>query len=271
MTAFRIAAVGDNCIDEFAAPFNKSLIGGNALNVAVQLRRLGHASYYFGMTGQDSNGDRVRNTLATWNVDQSYAKVGNGATGRTIISVDGSGERTIEFEDFGVCALYVPSEEDIKILLSMDHVHLGWIADGGRLRKRLTSANVSVSQDISVNADFNDIQVKGLSVAFSSAGSSRIEALRVADRLLEDGARVAAVTMGEVGSLAKSGIEFFETGIEPVKVVDTTGAGDSFVAGFLSGYLVEGSLMDGLNRGRICSALTCKHLGGFPQDIPPSG
>lgn len=44
----RFAAVGDNCIDRYLAPVGDCLVGGNAVNVAVQLARLGRRASYFG-------------------------------------------------------------------------------------------------------------------------------------------------------------------------------------------------------------------------------
>ncbi|TIU91193.1 MAG: fructoselysine 6-kinase, partial [Mesorhizobium sp.] len=74
-----------------------------------------------------------------------------------------SGERLIAAEDFGACAGYAPHEAELAILEAMDHVHIGWLDDGGALRRRLSRAGVSVSQDISVNADPANLGVEGLS------------------------------------------------------------------------------------------------------------
>jgi fructoselysine 6-kinase len=59
----RIATVGDNCIDRYLPPVDRSLVGGNAVNVAVNLRRAGHPAAYFGAVGDDEDGMRTRGVL----------------------------------------------------------------------------------------------------------------------------------------------------------------------------------------------------------------
>jgi fructoselysine 6-kinase len=169
------------------------------------------------------------------------------------------------FEDFGVCAGYRPSAEDLVVLKTMDHVHIGWLDDGGILRESLASSGISVSQDVSVNADPANLGVDGLSVAFGSAGDDEATVEAMLDRFLSAGVGVAVVTRGSLGSLAATREERAETGIKDVDVVDTTGAGDSFIAGFLSVRLRGGMLQAAVEAGRDQAALACSHVGGFPQ------
>lgn len=166
MSSFRFAAVGDNCIDRLGAPIGRSLVGGNALNVAVQLARLGHNSFYFGAVGRDAEGERTRGELEANRVAVKHLRLDQRNTAWTDIKVLPSGERLIAAEDFGACAGYAPDEAELAILGTMDHVHIGWLDDGGALRRRLSRAGVSVSQDISVNADPADLGVEGLSIVF---------------------------------------------------------------------------------------------------------
>jgi fructoselysine 6-kinase len=265
MKKLRFASVGDNCIDRFRAPVAQSLVGGNAVNVAVQLARLGHISYYFGAVGPDPDGVRTRALLAENGVKVDHVQVRNGKTAFTDIEVLPSGDRVLAFEDFGVCAGYRPTPPEVEILKTMDHVHLGWMDDNGALRQVLSRAGISVSQDISVNTDVANIGVAGLSIAFGSAGSDDAAMERMLQDLVSEGAALAVVTRGEKGSVAASVSDRASTGIVPVDVVDTTGAGDSFIAGFLSARLQGRALDPCLVAGRDLAAETCQHVGGFPQ------
>lgn len=269
MKTFRFAAVGDNCIDRFRPPVSQSLVGGNAVNVAVQLAILGHEAHYFGAVGRDADGLRTRRLLAENGVRLDNLRERNGVTAHTDIEVLPSGERVIAFEDFGVCAGYGPDRADIDVLKTMDHVHIGWMDDGGALRRTLAAAGVSLSQDISVNADPENLGIGGLTVAFGSAGDDELGAEEMLQRLLAQGARIAVVTRGSKGSAASDGAVRASTGIRTVDVVDTTGAGDSFIAGFLSAHIAGAPLLHCLEAGRDQAARTCTHVGGFPQEPQP--
>lgn len=261
----KFASVGDNCVDRFLPPANMSLAGGNAVNVAVQLARLGFDSSYFGAVGDDEAGHHMRRLLEDNKVDIAHLVVRDTHTAYTDIQTLPDGDRQIVAEDFGACDGYEPIGVSRTVLRSFRHIHLGWLNDGGALRRQLLAWGVSVSQDISVNANPKDIAVDGLSVVFASAGSDEALGRRMLADLRTNGAHIAVVTLGSSGSLASDGDRLVRADIVPAKVVDTTGAGDSFIAGFLSAYVAEKTLEDCLKRGAQHAALTCEHLGGFPQ------
>ncbi|MDI7861940.1 PfkB family carbohydrate kinase [Rhizobiaceae bacterium n13] len=267
MMAFRFAAVGDNCIDRFLPPVGLAQVGGNAVNVAVQLARLGHAASYFGAVGDDPDGRRIRTLLAANGVGVAHVDTRPGNTAFTDIRVMPDGDRIMTYEDFGVCRGYAPGETALIALAAVDHVHIGWLDDGGELRRRLAAAGVSVSQDISVNADPHNLGVEGLAIAFASAGDDPAQAADRASDLVARGAKRAVVTMGPVGSLAYDGRNLVRVGIRPVEVVDTTGAGDSFIAGYLAAHVGGMPAAACLEAGRDRAAMTCTHVGGFPQQL----
>ncbi|MFN7089000.1 MAG: PfkB family carbohydrate kinase [Allorhizobium sp.] len=264
MTKLSFATVGDNCIDRFR-PSGMSLLGGNAVNVAVQLALLGHVSHYFGAVGNDDDGRRTIRELAEKGVKVENVQRLPVHTAYTLIDVLPSGERLFAHEDFGACAGYRPRPEDLIKLKQMDHVHIGWMDDGGALREELLSAGVSVSQDISVNTDERTRGVSGLSIAFASAGEDDAASAVMLQQIVSDGARLAVVTRGAKGASVSDGERSITAGAAPIKVIDTTGAGDSFIAGFLSAHRQGEDWDNCLDRGRRLAAVTCGHLGGFPQ------
>ena len=81
-------------------------------------------------------------------------------------------------------------------------------------------------------------------------------------------AKLAVVTCEALGSVAWDGSVAAETGIRPVEVLDTTGADDSFIAGFLAARHLERSLRACLDVGRDV-AETCTHVGEFPRSPQP--
>ena len=113
------ATVGDNCIDRFLPPVNDCLVGGNAVNVAVQLARLGRRVDYFGAVGDDAEGAAVRAALATNCVGLAAMRRVDGAmTATTDIATLPDGDRRFVAEDFGACLGYRPDAADITRLKS---------------------------------------------------------------------------------------------------------------------------------------------------------
>ena len=262
MADFDVATVGDNCIDRYLPPIGLAAIGGNAVNVAVHLQKQGLRTAYFGAVGPDDDGRRMLDCLGNNGLNLDHVQVNDGVTAYTNLDINEAGDRFIAFEEFGVCRAYRPTEADFKILLTMRHVHIGWLDDGGDLKRRPAAAGVSMSQDITVNPDAD-----GLTIAFGSAGSDPHAAIDIANGYLAEGAALAVVTRGAMGSLATDGSVVVETGILPVEVSDTTGAGDTFIAGFIVMWLAGGDLQECLEAGRNAAAVTCTHFGGFPQTL----
>lgn len=261
MPDFEVATVGDNCIDRYLPPVGLAAIGGNAVNVAIHLRKHGLRTAYFGAVGSDEDGGRMLECFMNNGLNINHVQIKEGFTAYTNLDIDETGDRIIAFEEFGVCRTYRPTAADVEILLSMRHVHIGWLDDGGDLKRRLRAAGVSVSQDLTVNPGAD-----GLTIAFGSAGANTHMAIDIANGYLAQGAALAVVTRGAMGSIATDGSTVVETGILPVEVFDTTGAGDTFIAGLIAKRLAGGDLKECLEAGRDAAAITCTHFGGFPQN-----
>lgn len=263
-TPLRFATIGDNCIDRYL-PLGQAAVGGNALNVAVQLARAGEDCSYFGAVGRDQAGGWTCDALAENAVSVRHLQELDAPTAYTDIDMDAAGERIIAFEDFGATALYRPTPQDIAALAAMNHIHIGWFKAAAELRAELAGSGVSFSQDVAVNPD-----ASGLEVGFDSVGPSEDLARMALQRLLDQGCRVAVVTCGAMGSMASDGGDVVTTGIRALSsVIDTTGAGDTFIAGFLAAWKRGRPLAACLAAGRDAAAGTCGHVGGFPQSLRP--
>ena len=267
----RLATVGDNCIDvlRYADGRVARRLGGNAVNVAVQAARAGAAVEYFGAVGDDEDGRFTLDVLAAQGVGIAGAVVRLVPTSVTEIDVMPDGERILLREDFGACRGYVPSPSDLERIFRADHVHIGWLDDGGALRRALAEHGRSVSQDLSVNAHPRDLGAEGLTVAFGSLAGPSEPAEALARNWLVQGAAMAVVTRGPGGATVVDRDGVWHIPAEPVVPVDTTGAGDSFIAAFLLARLGGASPEQAARAGVRTARLTCLHEGGFPQDGAP--
>jgi fructokinase len=85
------------------------------------------------------------------------------------------------------------------------------------------------------------------------------------DRLAALGVQLGCVTLGARGAVARRGGEIVEVPAPAVEVVDTTGAGDLFAAGFLFGQAEGRSLEDSLRIGSLAAAEIISHFGARPE------
>jgi len=105
----RIACVGDNCVDYYDNT-NEAFPGGNPVNVAVYVCRLGGKSSYLGAVGNDANGEMLCAAVKAKGVDTSHVQVLPGATALThVCRIDG--ERVFGDYEEGVMADFVLRDE----------------------------------------------------------------------------------------------------------------------------------------------------------------
>ena len=86
MKKIRIAAAGDNCMDVYDKE-NKAFPGGNPVNVAVYVARLGGASAYIGPVGTDAYGKQMMDAIQGKGVDVSRMKILEGTTAVTHVEI----------------------------------------------------------------------------------------------------------------------------------------------------------------------------------------
>jgi fructoselysine 6-kinase len=259
-----VAAIGDNTIDEYPGVDAHSFVGGNALNVAVQLAMLGRPATYFGAVGADGDGERVRRSLVLAGVDVAGLVTVPGRTSVSRIRVDDSGDRHFEFEDFAVCADYAPAPEALELLARCRAAHIGMLPAAGPVRAFLAGHGVLVSQDCGVTGGY-----RNLDIAFCSQAAAGAPAAAIAEAAVVGGARLAVVTCGAEGSVAHDGAAWWRAAAVRADVVDTTGAGDSYAAAFLDARLAGADVDQAMAAASAAAARACGHRGGWPQSSVP--
>ena len=141
----RIAAVGDNCIDDYFGT-GEAYPGGNPVNVSVYAVRLGLAASYTGAVGSDQNGRLLRRALAGKGVDVSHLHTLPGRTAVTRVELC-KGERVFREYDEGVLADFRLSDGDLDFLCGHDLVATGlWGRIEGEL-PRIKARGVPVAFD----------------------------------------------------------------------------------------------------------------------------
>lgn len=260
----KIACVGDNCVDYYDNT-GEAFPGGNPVNVAVYVRRMGGESAYIGAVGTDEYGGLILRALAEKGVDVSRVKILSGNTALSHVCLTG-GERVFGDYDEGVMAQFSLSSDDIDAICAYDLVVSGLWGHAEHDLGRIASRGVPVAFDCSERPEDEAAQIAlpHTTLAFFSDDTSSLERLK--ERMLAVaalGPKVVVATRGDKGSLAYDGAAFYSHGIELCPVKDTMGAGDSYIAGFLMEYLRKKDIRACMAAGADSSAVTLGYVGAW--------
>jgi len=224
----------------------KGCPGGSAANTIVGLARLGLSTGFIGIVGDDAEGGIIMDDFAAEGVDVSRIRRVRGSTGIALALVDAHGERALYVYP-GVNDVLSIDAGDVDCANNAQFIHMSSFVSAEQLemQKRLakeTKAKISFAPGmLCFKFKFDDLKpiIERCMVVFLN--EKEIRSLTGADHknggeiLLKTGAEIVVVTLGKDGCyIANEGIY-----VAPPKaeVVDTTGAGDAFAAGFLYGLL----------------------------------
>ncbi len=283
---FDVLAVGLNSVDLLAvvdghpAANDKmqmhgfaELPGGQSASAAAALARLGFAVSYVGRFGGDDFGRRGLDSLRAAGVDVSGSVTVPDATSQfAVILVDRqSGSRTVVWNRHPRLAM-TPDDVATSLVaqarvLQVDcHETAAITAAATAARAHGTRTVIDVERvRPGIDGLLRQIDViiaaEGFPAEFTGCGNHG-QALARLQR--ETGAAVVCVTLGEEGSLCLAEGREYSTPAFRVPVVDTTGAGDVFRAGFVAAWLHYGEaaqLEDLLRWANAVAALKCRGLG----------
>jgi sugar/nucleoside kinase (ribokinase family) len=230
-------------------------VGGNGPNVAAALARLGTPVALAGRVGDDPYGRYVLDRLAAEGVDIAPVTHGPGVTGVTIVAVDSTGERSFihhlgENAHFGPDDLDWPAVSRHGIFLLTAHFVLPAM-DGepaAAVLRRARETGLATALDVCWDREARwwsllapclphvDYFLPSEEEARMLSGEDSSPE-RMADFFLAHGCGAVAIKRGERGSLFRDRETTLHTPAYRVPVAETTGAGDCFVAGFLTGVL----------------------------------
>ncbi len=258
----RITAIGDNCVDEYVEPVGRRFAGGNAFNVAVQVARLGLPSEYMGAVGDDPDGRALKSVLELEGVEVDRLRVLHGPTAVTRIEIREGGERVFLSEELGVVADYSPSRADLVHAAGSNLVHGAGLAQVREFLEALGRAGARASYDFSTSDAPSDLHVLDVAFFASRPGTAPLDLARFAT---SSGATAAVVTCGSQGSVAVEGDVVEEVPAARIDPVDTTGAGDAYIAAFLVERLSGAHLRECMLTASTVATKACLHLGGSPR------
>ena len=255
----------------------KTVSGGSVANSVVGLSQLGNKVGFIGKVCDDELGAKYEEGLKNENVEYFYSKKKEELpTGTCLILVTPDSERTM-CTFLGTAGKINENDVNSDIITSSEVILLeGYLWDEGDPKKAFDKAissakkvAMSLSDQFCVDRHkphFLDLVKNKLDITFANEQEilSLIDAKSFDDVISfgKELGKIIVVTRGEKGAIAIKGNEVSECGIqEGLKVVDLTGAGDLFAAGFLHGYINNLSLKDSLEKGTEMSAKVIQQIG----------
>lgn len=222
--------------------------GGMTANFLVALAKLGTPSIFHGPLGPDQFGQMALEYMKQQGVDSCGVVIKpNGKTYFCSVLLDQSGEKALIVVPTD-CLHLDPEQLSERVISMANHLHTTAVFEptASRAIQLARKHGLSVSLDIEPNqlSGYDEIQhllayVDVLFVNHRAAipltkTTSYEESLK---HLIERGVKIACITLGVKGSLVASKDKLLRIDSFPVKVVDTTGAGDCYAAAFIHGYL----------------------------------
>ena len=255
----------------------KTVSGGSVANSIVGISQLGEKVGFIGKVSDDEFGSKYEEGLKKENVQYFYSKRKEELpTGTCLILVTPDSERTM-CTFLGTAGKINENDVDYNVIKKSDMIFLeGYLWDEGEpkkaFNKAINSANqvaMSLSDQFCVDRHkphFLELVKNKLDITFANEQeiTSLIEAKNFEEviNFSKQLNKLVVVTRGEKGAVAVNGEEIFESDIQKnLKIVDLTGAGDLFAAGFLHGHINKLSIKECLKKATEMSSKVIQQIG----------
>jgi ribokinase len=260
--------------------------GGSAANTIVGLSRLGIRTGYIGKVAKDESGRILLDDLSFEGVDTTGVSITNNQddrSGECLIMVDGRGDRGI-LVDPGVNDTISAADVDMDRINSAALVHMTSFVCKNSDTSLKTQKQVAARTTADISLDPGTLYAeRGMEALIEFISRARVvlpsdhelqlmtgceDVREGASMLIDAGAQWVAVKMGADGCYVTDGTIQKQIPAQKVNVVDTTGAGDAFNAGFIHGMLQGKTIVTCAQMGNITASIKITKRGarsGLPH------
>ena len=259
--------------------------GGSCGNTMAGVASFGGKGAYIGKVRDDQLGAVFAHDLRATGVAFDTPMATSGpATARCLILVTPDAQRTMNTY-LGACTGLGPADIDPKLAASAQVTYVeGYLWDAPEAKKAVLKAfdaahaagrlvSITLSDSFCVDRyreEFRTLIRDKVDILFGNESEIkslyRVESFEAAVEATRKEARIAALTRSEKGSVVIKGGETHAVPAAPVaRVVDTTGAGDLYAAGFLHGFTHGKPLAECARLGGIAAAEIISHVGARPE------
>lgn len=265
-------------------------LGGSAANIGVAITRHGGRATLVTRVSDDAIGRFTLNELDKYGIDRSHVRTVGGEARNSLAIVESRIEdhqsviyrnnaadfqmtrldtAVLDYGDFsalittGTVFAAEPSrtaafyafdrarEAGLPLIFDVDYRPYSWLSAEDAAE---TYSRAAAMCDVIVG---NDVEFGFMAGAYEKG-------LEKARDLARGGASIVVYKMGEDGAITITGDEEFRTGIYPVEALKPTGAGDSFMGGFVAAMAAGHDLKDAVLRGSACAAIVVSRVGCAP-------
>ena len=255
--------------------------GGSAANTIAGLASLGAPTAFIGKVRDDQLGAIFRHDIRALGIAfETLLATGGAATARCLIFVTADAQRTMQTY-LGACVELGPGDIDEELIAAAKVTYLeGYLWDPPGAKEAFVKAAtvarqagrmvaLSLSDPFCVDRhrnDFRNLVNDHIDIIFANEEEMKslyqVDTFDAAMQGVRGHCRIAALTRGDKGSVVISGDEVHVVDAAPVaRVVDTTGAGDAYAAGFLFGVTHDFDLALSARIGGIVAAEAIGHFG----------
>ena len=255
----------------------KTVSGGSVANSIVGLSQLGNKTGFIGKVSDDEFGSKYEEGLKKENVQYFYSKKKEELpTGTCLILVTPDSERTM-CTYLGTAGKINEKDVNSDAINKSELIFLeGYLWDEGEPKKAFDKA-INIANKIAMSLSdqfcvdrhkphFLNLVKNNLDITFANEQEivSLIEAKSFKEVVTfsKELNKLMVITRGEKGAIAVKGEEIHECDIKKnLKIVDLTGAGDLFAAGFLHGYINKLSIKESLQKGTEMASKIIQKIG----------
>jgi fructoselysine 6-kinase len=230
---------------------------GNGVDFCIHLARLGIPASIVSVVGTDVYGSEMLKTLNQEGINTSHLHILDGDTCKMIMGMK-ENDRVHLKEIEGVMASFSLSEDDKNFIYQHDYLHTDLFGNILHSLPEFKNNNIKIIMDFSVFFDDPKFRASEsfpyVDFFFGSYQRKDVYIQEFMQRTWELGPKLVTITLGENGSISYDGSKFYEYGIFPVQVVNTVGAGDSYIAGFMYGVINNWSISECMKSGAELAA-----------------
>lgn len=246
----RAIAMADNCIDVYYK-LDRYYLTGNSIDFALNYKDLGGDVTEMTILGNDVFAMALSERLKEKEIPLRVIKQVGRPTGMATMDIEEGDKKHLHFEG-NAMELIELSEEDLEFVKQFDIVYAERWAKIDRYIRKLKQPGQIWVYDFSkrLELESNDAILPYIDYAFFSYDRDDDYIRNFMIKTKQKGTGCVIAMLGEYGSLAYDGNQFYELNAEKVPVVNTVGAGDSYIAAFTYGVSLGETITECMLRGK---------------------